>query len=325
MSTSAPHPPAWTRRVLHWAGVYHAFAAAGAVVMAEWLDARLGASGPPSPLMVEGWHAVAVWLAVLGLGFLLAARDAYRHWPVVLMGVLSKLGTGAWIGWDILHGRAPGMLWWWVAVETAAWCIPLLAILQSAYEAGLARRRTIPPEVLRFALRRKTNMAVSLDELSRLSPVLLVFLRHMGCTFCREALADLAAMRRRIEAEGARLVLVHMSGEESASRFFARYGLDDVQSISDPDRTLYRAFGLPRGRFGDVLGPKVWWRGFQAGVLGRHGVGPLMGDGFQMPGVFLLFHGEVIRSYRHQSAADRPDYLSLVTGRNYAAPELGDG
>lgn len=324
MSIFAAHPPAWTRRVLQSAGVYHVFAAAGAVVMAEWLDARLGASGPPSPLMGEGWHVVAVWLAVLGLGFLLAARDAYRHWPVVLMGVLSKLGTGAWIGWDILHGRAPGLLWWWVAVETAAWCIPLLAILQSAYEAGLARKRTIPPEVLRFALRRKTNMAVSLDELSRLSPVLLVFLRHMGCTFCREALADLAAMRRRIEAEGARLVLVHMSGEEAASRFFARYGLDDVQRIGDPGRTLYRAFGLPRGRFGDVLGPKVWWRGFQAGVLGRHGVGPLMGDGFQMPGVFLLFHGEVIRSYRHQSAADRPDYLSLVTGRNYAAPELSD-
>ncbi|MCS7041686.1 MAG: AhpC/TSA family protein [Bryobacteraceae bacterium] len=324
MSSSVQHPPAWAGTVLRWAGAYNVAVAAGAVVMAEQLDARLGATHPPSVLMSEGWHAIAVWMAVMGLGFLLAARDAWRHWPVVLLGLLGKAGTSGWIAWDIVQGRAPALLWWWVAVDAIAWGVPLLAILQGAYEASLARKRTVCPEILRFALRRKTNMGLTLDELSRISPVLLVFLRHMGCTFCREALADLAARRREIEQEGARLVLVHMSDESYAARFFARYGLEDVQRISDPERTLYRAFGLPRGRFGDVLGPKVWWRGFQAGVLGGHGVGRLMGDGFQMPGVFLLFHGEIIRSYRHQSAADRPDYLALVTGRNYAAPEFSD-
>lgn len=324
MSICAQKPPAWTGLVLRLAGIYNVIAAAGVVIMAEWLDRRLGSSAPPSPLMTEGWHALAVWMAVFGLGFLLAARDAYRHWPIVLMGLLSKLGTGAWMGWDILYGRSPVLMWWWIAIDAVAWSVPFLAILQSAYEASLARRRTIAPEVLRFALRRRTNLGMTLDELSRISPVLLVFLRHMGCTFCREALADLAAMRPQIEQEGARLVLVHMSSEATASRFFSRYGLEDVQRISDPERTLYRAFGLPRGRFGDVLGPKVWWRGFQAGVLGGHGVGRLMGDGFQMPGVFLLFHGEILRSYRHQSAADRPDYLALVTGKNYAAPEFSE-
>ena len=45
---------------------------------------------------------------------------------------------------------------------------------------------------------------------------------------------------------------------------------------------------------------------------------------FQAAGVFLLFHGEIVRSYRHLSASDRPDYLALVTGRDYAAPELRD-
>lgn len=324
MSSAAQRPPAWTRIVLQTAGMYNVIAAAGLAVMAEWLDRRLGGSAAPSPLMLEGWHALAVWMAVFGLGLLLAAGDAYRHWRVVLMGLLSKAGAGIWLGWDIARGRAPESMWWWIAADTLAWGIPLAVILQSAYEANLARRRTIAPEVLRFALRRKTNYGVTLDELSRLGPVLLVFLRHTGCTFCREALADLAAMRRRIEQEGARLVLVHMSADEAAARFFARYGLQDVQRISDPERTLHRAFGLPRGRLGDVLGPKVWWRGFQAGVLGRHGAGRLMGDAFQMPGVFLLFHGEILRSYRHQSAADRPDYLALVTGKNYAAPEFSD-
>jgi hypothetical protein len=61
-----------------------------------------------------------------------------------------------------------------------------------------------------------------------------------------------------------------------------------------------------------LFGPKVWWRGFQAGVLNRHGAGRLQGDGFQMPGVFLVFHGQILRSFRHQSAADRPDYTYFV-------------
>ena len=34
--------------------------------------------------------------------------------------------------------------------------------------------------------------------------------------------------------------------------------------------------------------------------------------GFQMPGAFVLSHGEVLYAFRHRSAADRPDYLELA-------------
>jgi hypothetical protein len=85
-----------------------------------------------------------------------------------------------------------------------------------------------------------------------------------------------------------------------------------VAQISDPKATLYKAFGLPRGSLRMLFGPKVLWRGFQAGILKRHGVGALAGDGFQMPGLFLVFHGQILRSFRHQSVADRPDYARFV-------------
>jgi hypothetical protein len=61
-----------------------------------------------------------------------------------------------------------------------------------------------------------------------------------------------------------------------------------------------------------LFGWRVWLRGFQAGIMKGHGVGMLVGDGFQMPGVFLLFHGEVINAYIHQNASDRPDYLKIA-------------
>jgi peroxiredoxin len=293
----------------------------------------LGSAGvalalPPdaiSGLGLDLWRLVCLLTAVLGFGFLLAASDVFRHWPIVLMGFIAKAAISCGIAWEISVGRLPVTAAWFAVVDCLIWLPPLGLILNSAHELLLGRRRTVPLEILRFAMRRKTQSGMMLDELSRLSPTLLVFLRHTGCTFCREALADLAQRRRELEAKGARLVLVHMSREERGERFFARYGLQDVERISDPERALYRAFGLPRGSFGDLFGPRVWLRGFQAGVLGRHGVGTLAGDGFQMPGVFLLFHGEIVRSYRHQSASDRPDYLSLVTGHNYAAPELREG
>jgi hypothetical protein len=51
-------------------------------------------------------------------------------------------------------------------------------------------------------------------------PLFLVFLRHFGCTFCREAVADLAEKREAIAAKGVPLAFVHMGTEEKARWFF---------------------------------------------------------------------------------------------------------
>jgi peroxiredoxin len=201
---------------------------------------------------------------------------------------------------------------WIIAANDLVWWVPFGLILYGAYRANLCQTRTASPEIQRMALRARTQLGVTLDELSRLSPILLVFLRHTGCTFCREALADLARQRGEIEASGVRIALVHMSTEKQGECFLRRYGLEALPRVSDPRRSLYRAFGLGRGGLLRLFGPKVWIRGFEAGILRRHGIGRLVGDGFQMPGVFLVFHGEVLASYRHHTAADRPDYLSMA-------------
>jgi hypothetical protein len=309
----------WMKPLLTTAGLYNLIWALYLVLSPLDIFQRTGVEAPNLPLLVQ---AIGFSAGVLGLGFLVAASDPLRHWPVALMGFAAKLGAALGFGLAVWNGQLPAGSLWLALVNDLIWCPPLALILVSAYQSTLRQRRVLSPEIVRMALRRRSNQGVTLEEMSALSPVLLVFLRHSGCTFCREALADLAARRKEIEAQGARLTLVHMGSEEHGAKFFARYGLQNVPRVSDPERALYRAFGLPRGSIGDLFGPRVWWRGFQAGILGRHGVGLLNGDGFQMPGVFLLFHGEVLRSYRHLSAADRPDYLALVTGREYASPEF---
>ena len=84
-------------------------------------------------------------------------------------------------------------------------------------------------------------------------PLFLVFLRHFGCTFCREAVADLSEKRQAIEAKGAPLAFVHLGTEEKAQWFFKPYGMLDVPRFSDPEGHLYQSFGLLRAEFRQYL------------------------------------------------------------------------
>jgi peroxiredoxin len=185
-------------------------------------------------------------------------------------------------------------------------------ILKHAWEEFQSDPRSdVLPEESALLAETKDNLGCSLAELSQKHPLLLVCLRHSGCTFCREALADLSAGRAGIEKNGTKLVLVHMGTVESFAAFTAKYGLSDVSAISDPERRLYRGLGLRRGNLSQIFGWRVWWRG-QKSFFEGHRPGALEGDGTQMPGVFLIQRGRVVRRFIHADAADRPDYAALA-------------
>lgn len=170
---------------------------------------------------------------------------------------------------------------------------------------------TTPPARDEFLRTVPTRSGATLEELSRQTPTLVVFLRHSGCPFCREALSRIAHDRREIEGAGTRIVLVHMLPDEQAAKFFAEYGLGDVDRISDPGQEVYRAFGLGRGGIGQVMGPRTWWRGFKAVVLKGHRPGRPVGDIYQLPGVFLLVDGRTIRSFRPENSSELPNYAEF--------------
>lgn len=157
-----------------------------------------------------------------------------------------------------------------------------------------------------------TNKGHTLSELSVNQPIMLIFLRHFGCTFCREALSELAHKRSAIEAKGAKLVFVQMADIATASRYFDRYNLGGIEHISDPDCQYYTAFGLVKGSFRQLFGLSSWIRGFQAGVVEGHGIGKQMGDEFQMPGVFIVQGNRIREQYIHKLSSDRPDYEKLA-------------
>jgi peroxiredoxin len=158
----------------------------------------------------------------------------------------------------------------------------------------------------------KDQSGKSLRELSDERPCLVVFLRHAGCTFCREAVTDLVRDRDKIVASGSGIVLVHMMNEAAAAPFFAKYGAGDWPRISDPDQTLYDTFEIPNGSFSQLLGPRNWWWGAKALFGKGHGVGWPVGNVRRLPGSFLLHHGRVLKAFRGEASSDRPDYCEIA-------------
>jgi peroxiredoxin len=143
-------------------------------------------------------------------------------------------------------------------------------------------------------------------------PLFLVFLRHFGCTFCREAVADLSEKRRAIEAKGAPLAFIHLGTEEKAQWFFKPYGMLDVPRFGDPQGRLYEAFGLLRAELRQYLNSESILRMLNAWFRG-HFVGFPAGDMERMPGAFLIDRGKIQKAFRHKLVSDRPDYLTLAT------------
>jgi peroxiredoxin len=158
----------------------------------------------------------------------------------------------------------------------------------------------------------KTQTDASVLSISNEKPIMLVFLRHFGCQFCREAMSDVSRLRPRLAASNMELVLVHMAEDTVAEDFFRKFNLDGVQHISDPKCRFYTVFGLVAGKFTQLFGIQSWIRGFTVQAKFGSEVGKHLGNNFQMPGAFIISKGEIRDSYIHKYISDRPNYDKMI-------------
>jgi hypothetical protein len=161
----------------------------------------------------------------------------------------------------------------------------------------------------------RTESGASLLELAEASPMLLIFLRHFGCSFCRQAISDVAEIRGELARRGVRPVFVHLGTPERAKPFFDYYGIGDVERVSDPEAKIYQdpVFALPRIHPAlTLLQPSVWM-GWLKGAIFKHGIGAIKENGHQKQGLFFLKGAKIVRQFRYKTIADEPDYLRLVS------------
>ena len=310
-------PKSWMRHILIGAGIYNIVWGLWAVVQPLSMLSLYGVD--PLPRYPQFWQCIGMIVGVYGIGYLIAARQPYRQWPIILVGLLGKVFGAIGFLMALVDGSLPSSLGWMLLTNDLIWWIPFTWICWGALRSSVAANSVHSSFDYDDPIRElQTNDGSTLSELSAETPQLVVLLRHVGCPFCRESLARLSRQREIIEAAGYGIVLVHLGQDANAQGTFTRYGLEDLPRIYDPECRLYRQFGLDLGSFGELFGFNVWFRAILSGVLFNHGIGRIQGNAFQMPGAFLLHCGQFIRGMKPGVASEPMDFFELV--RNAPQP-----
>lgn len=299
------------RIVLVSSGVYHLLFSLWVILCPTlalgWFDCK----EPGQPLL---WQMFGVISAILGLGLIIAAKNPIQHWPIVLLGFIESIVAIVAVSSAVFQGQLPATVLFILTVNDIIW-LPLFGlILWAALRAhtGIPPSRNQPYSIAEAAEVYQLSDGRKLADASMEAPLVLVFLRHFGCTFTRQILRGLQELEKQAKQHNATLVLVHMLQSGQEIDYLGQNS--NVVRIADPRCELYRSFGLGKGGFIELFGPHVWWRGAIA-VFKGCGMGHLAGDGLQMPGAFVFHQGKVIASQPAQSAADLPNLEALFAGK----------
>jgi len=295
------------RRVLLAAGFYHI----GVCIWVQcwphlWFD-WIGAAQPNHPIL---WQAVGWIIGIFGVSLLVAARNPIDHWVLLLIGfakfTLGILGFGA----ALLQLEIPLHALWIMMLDNLIWWGPFTVILWACIRAhtGVPPTRETPLSIPEAARNYTLSNGKTLAQASESKLLVLVFLRHFGCTFTRQILRGLEGIKMETDRHQAELVLVHMLQNGKETQYLGERS--GVLRIADPRCELYRAFGLGKGGFLELFGPHVWWRG-TVSIFKGCGLGHLAGDGLQMPGAFLFRDGQILSAQPAHSASDLPDLPAL--------------
>jgi len=289
--------PLWMDKVLKAAAIYNILFALMTLVAPFWIFDVTGATRPNLP---ELWQCIGMIVGVYGIGYWIASYDPLRHWPVILVGLLGKTFGPLGFARALWEGVFPIQFGWIIVFNDLIWWWPFFLMVKKALTHITCPELGSVSDVHRLRFSQFQNE-------SQQNPVLVLFFRHAGCTFCREMVFNLSKVSQMIQSKKTKVVLVHM-GQENQSAFQDLVRSADLpkdwEVIADPERGLYQLAGLSRGAWGQLFSLKVFWRGLIAGVLRGHGVGPIEGDGFMMPGALLYQEGKLTQTWKAQSASD---------------------
>ncbi|HQV78669.1 MAG TPA: SelL-related redox protein [Chitinophagales bacterium] len=313
MSIISSKHTAWFKSALFIAGIYHILWGISVLFFpCFWFDL----CSLSHPNYIHLWQLIGGYEIIFGIGFLMIAPNPLRHWRLLLLSFIAKLAIVVGFTYFYHLGEEPFIVFNMILTNHLLWLIPFGIILYNAYHHQylldndmIQLNKLELNELLDFF---ELNDGNNLKEESEKHPIMLVFLRRFGCLFCRETLEHLKKLQPEIEAKGTKIVLVHMHHKEEALEELKKFNLESISSVSDPESILYKGFHLKRGTFFQLFGIKVLFRGIYLWLTkGTFSSIDNEADLFQMPGVFLVFRGKIIKQYVHRSAADIPPYLAL--------------
>jgi len=164
---------------------------------------------------------------------------------------------------------------------------------------------------------------VRLSERWAVGPLVVAFMRHFGCPFCREHLILLGRAYHQICGAGGDAVAVFQYGPESTERFCQSRSVP-FDCLGDPARDGYRSVALGRGPRKEYLSLKVLRQRKRVRAVGAR-AGIPKGDVAQRPGTFVVDPGgTVVFAHYNEDSTDNAevaDVLEAVASAAAARPQ----
>jgi peroxiredoxin len=153
--------------------------------------------------------------------------------------------------------------------------------------------------------------SLPLGSLWQERPAMLFLVRHFGCQFCREQIADLKPVIPELRAAGVEPIVIGNGTPLMAEAFREETGLD-VPLYTNPGREVYVALGAKRPSFLVMLNPRMW-RNYVRSAIRGYWPSRIKGDAAQLGGVFLVRpDGSMPYVDRSDLAGDHPSREELL-------------
>lgn len=130
MTVNQNEPPTWSKWWLRAAGTYNL--AWGAVIVA-FPHLLFDVCSIPRLNYPEIWQCVGMIVGVYGIGYLIAAEDPRRHWPIVLVGLLGKVFGPIGFAVALVKGTFPPVFGLTILTNDLLWWLPFTLILWGAF------------------------------------------------------------------------------------------------------------------------------------------------------------------------------------------------
>jgi peroxiredoxin len=161
--------------------------------------------------------------------------------------------------------------------------MPMTAAERAASQTGALAVGDMAPDAM---ITTADGRHLALSVLWQDRPLVLTFLRHLGCIFCREAVARLVALQPSLTAAGADVAVVALATPTQAAAF-CRQRAPGLRCLAEPSGDLYRAFSVGRITPAMLVRPAAIAAGVRATLAG-HVQGRTVGDAGWVPAAFVI-------------------------------------
>ncbi|KAL0488886.1 regulator of G-protein signaling [Acrasis kona] len=162
-----------------------------------------------------------------------------------------------------------------------------------------------------------TNKGISIGEISKKHKILLLFLRHTNCCFCKEALLDLSDNYKTLIKYNTIPIVVHMESPAYFERFLKKFAdgnqtMENLTSAYDEDNRISKEFKIKSGWSTQIKYIVEILTRAATNQFVNNPVKPPGTDDTRIPALFIIEDNKIINEFRHDHVAVRADYLRVL-------------